>query len=272
MEKSAEKKEEAVIEEQVAKNDGTVTETAPVEEPKEEPKKEEVKEPETKTEEETKKADAPEGSVENQAELPTKENGGKVEKPEIEGTPDKTEEVEEGDPAPKADIEKPTAPAEKFETTELQKLLADMKYEFVKSQETFREAILELKKMASAEEAADKAKETKEEEAPKEEVAKADTSSEEAIQQGKLLSAIEEIKQRLEKVESFPAPSKVVVFEKGIEKAEEPDDLEKIEEKLAKMQELAKKDPVTYMNAGHADEALRLVQKKKQLLQAQKKA
>jgi len=107
------------------------------------------------------------------------------------------------------------------------------------------------------------------EEEPKEEVNEVDTSSGGASEEAdaEMAKAIRELKERLEKVEQSPAPSKVVLYPQVFgEKAEKVDkSLEEVTTRLDALKKMQNENPVVYMKEGFVDEAFELLKQKKAL-------
>lgn len=234
-----------------------------------------------------------EEAPEAEAEEAPEEEAEKADKPEAEEAVEKVEEPEAGDDEPevveKAEDEEPAEEGEaeaKLDVDALNKVLESITELTAKVNElselvkqspdegaaaTEDNPVDEVKAEASKEEVAkvDKVESTPEPEEKevedKTEVTKADDSSA-ADMLEKLSKSIDSLSERIEKLESSPAPSRVVVSKDFATKNKEnvTDELEKVSARLQEISEIRDKTPVKYTEA-LMDEALGLVKRKKEL-------
>ncbi len=251
--------EEKKVEEQIKKQEEAKVEEAPVVETPEVETKEEV----VTTEQPTEEAAKEEAPVETPAEEPVVETPVPV--------------VEE-QPVEKAEEVKPTEITVKLDTS-------DFKEEFSKMADaikTVADKISQVEEKISKSAPTDGASVEKKEEtpvevakteAPKEEDAKVEkTESSPAGANDDILKSIAELKSeltmRLEKLESEPAPTKVV-FSKdfgGQKQETEEMTVEKINARLEELSKVMSTDPARYIRDNMADEAIALVKQKKAML------
>lgn len=175
---------------------------------------------------------------------------------------EKVEEKKEEVKAPEVTI--------KVDASEFKEVLKEFSKEISKVVETISKVEEKISKTVPAEKAAEEKKDApkevaKVEVAPKEEVKKSDASAE-----GAILTKLEEIKkqfeERIAKLESQPAPSKVV-FSKDFGGGADAETMtkDKINGRLDELKKMMTDDPAKYMKENMADEAISLVKQKKAL-------
>lgn len=265
---------EAIAEE--TKTEEATAET--VEETKEEAKAEEAATDAAEEKSEEKAEETTEETTEAPAEEAKAEDAGeaKSEEAEAEKTEEEVKEVADKAEMQKADDKEIVV---KLDFSDFKEQFEKMVSPLIEKIDAVNTKVDGIGKAAPAEGAAD-AEEThtenaekseKTEDASKEEVKKSDTSSEGAeTGNEKLVEMIKSIKDSLEarltKIESQPAPSKVVVVTKA-DNAEEPTELQKVSDRLTEIEKMRDEDPASYMrNTALVDEALTLVEKKRKLM------
>lgn len=250
-------------------------------ESKEEEKTEEVVE-EVKTEEAEAAEEKAEEAKEETTEAPVEEakaddaGEAKTEEAEAEKSEEEVKEVADTVEMKKSDDQEIVV---RLDFSDFKEQFEKMVSPLVEKVDALNTKVDGIAKAAPAEGAADseethveKAEKTEtSEDASKEEVKKSDTSSEGASETGneKLIEMIKSIKDgleaRLTKIESQPAPSKVVVVKADGEP--EMTELEKVDARLSEIAKVRDADQAAYMrNTELVDEALTLVEKKRKLM------
>lgn len=251
-----------------------------VEETKEEAKAEEAATDATEEKSEEKAEETTEETTEAAATEEKSEEAGeaKTEEAEAEKSEEEVKEVADKAEMQKADDKEIVV---KLDFSDFKEQFEKMVSPLIEKIDAVNTKVDGIGKAAPAEGAAD-AEEThtenaekseKTEDASKEEVKKSDTSSEgasETATNDKIIEMIKGIKDSLEarltKIESQPAPSKVVVVTKS-DNAEETSELQKVSDRLSEIEKMRDEDPASYMrNTALVDEALTLVEKKRKLM------
>lgn len=270
-----------------------VKEEAPVEAPKEEipaeapveaPKEDATAEPKAEEPKEETPAPAVEAPVE-EAKAETEDEVEKRKKEEPKEEPKAEEPVIEEPKAEEPKVEAPAEPAPTVENKEVADKTVDLLKTMVDTMIKLNDKLdLIMAKAAPAEGASDAAEDPKPEvvpseepapapvevapEAPKEEVKedaiKADTSSRGTEE---LLKTLSEVQDRLSRLESEPAPSKVVAFARafGVETPADSE-LAKIDTRLEEISKIRDTNPEDYTRHPElTEEAFNLIAKKRQL-------